>query len=143
MRVTVVILKNGRYRKLLVFMGHFFVIFFFSLMVYLKKGELKSVLWKVSVYSSHTSQIVHFIFVWKKRSFQQSWHKLYQQPFCSLIKNKKNNPFCIIKFYKCIYCLKSLLGLMQTQFLCMLFLDTCTVPSSRMYKNTFFPVFGW
>lgn len=46
--------------------------FFFSLTVYFQSVNWnvltqERVLWKVSVYSSHTSQIVHFIFVWKEK----------------------------------------------------------------------------
>lgn len=130
------------------FGGSFLRFFFFLLLLWW--FILKRVNWKLSLQRgccerfqclSHTSQIVHFIFVWKKKKTSPPGN-LSVNYISSLLFTDETTFSVSWRFINTFTALKTLSGSIQTQLLCMLFLDT--VPNnffSRMYKNTSHPEF--
>lgn len=125
-----------------------FEIFFFSsssLMVYFKTCELKAltperVLWKVSVFVTHVTDCPFYFCMKKKKTSPPG--NLSVNYISSLLFTDETTFSVSWRFINTFTALKTLSGSIQTQLLCMLFLDT--VPNnffSRMYKNTSHPEF--
>lgn len=83
-------------------------------------------------FSSHTSQIVHFIFVWKKKMLFTFQSNLNINYICNLQFTDKTI-LSIMKLYKYIYCLKSLNANTVSLHVFFWTLVQCQVTFTRMH----------
>lgn len=81
---------------------------------------------------THASKIVQFIFVWKKKKTSDNPDvKTKRMWICEPSVRWYKQCFLYMTFDKCIYCLKSLLGLMQTTYLHVVSGNVHTVPNDQ------------
>lgn len=131
------------------FGGSFLRFFFFLLLLLwwfiLKRVNWKAltperVLWKVSVFVTHVTDCPFYFCMKKKKTSPPG--NLSVNYISSLLFTDETTSSVSWRFINTFTALKTLSGSIQTQLLCMLFLDT--VPNnffSRMYKNTSHPEF--
>lgn len=89
------------------FFFFFDFLFFLFLKCELKRSHLREGAVKGFSVFRHTHQIVHFIFVWKKKKLFTFQSNLNINYICNLQFTDKTI-LSIMKLYKYIYCLKSL-----------------------------------